>query len=450
MRASHLTHFLVFMLCMLAMPATLRGQKADRAERAADKRLEGWTSPVTEWIYPEELKIDSLGVDVKKKELNIWFPVTLSYNPMREESIARLYSSLRTSLGKKFSGYSINMFTNGFHIDQLIPNYFRYLAPHDTVRLPLAAGQRTVLVSRPGAAVATEGLDGRYIALWHSHGYYFDMTLDRWEWQRAKLFGSVEDLSVMAYVVPYLAPMLENSGATVFLPRERDLQVNEVIVDNDRSTGKSQFVLHVAEAAEEAGRGFLLRDTLFTGDNPFLLGTSLMISEGAAEYIPEIPEKGYYGVTVSWPQMMDHAGKVQITVSHTGGTTGFIVDQAVGGGTWLWLGSFMFDEGIDPARGSVSISGIGGSPAFIDAVRFGGGMGNVARRPAASVVSNQWSLNAGSQQAASDTQRVSVNHTWKLSGKPRFVEGARYWLQYAGMPDTVVYSPKSREERLQR
>ncbi len=70
------------------------------------------------------------------------------------------------------------------------------------------------------------------------------MPLDRWEWQRAKLFGTVEDLSVMAYVIPYLTPMLENSGATVFLPRERDIQLNEVIVDNDRSTGRSEFVLH--------------------------------------------------------------------------------------------------------------------------------------------------------------------------------------------------------------
>ena len=55
---------------------------------------------------------------------------------------------------------------------------------------------------------------------------------------------------------------------------------------------------------------------------------------------------------------MDHPGKVLIRVRHTGGNTDFIVDQAIGGGTWLWLGSFMFDAGIDPARGSVTISGI--------------------------------------------------------------------------------------------
>ncbi|MBE0680174.1 MAG: hypothetical protein IH592_15550, partial [Bacteroidales bacterium] len=236
MRVFHLIHYLVVTLILLAVPASLSGQKAGRAERAAENRLKDWTSPVAGWYFPEELKIDSLRVDQEKKEVNIWFPIALSYNPLREESCTRLVNSIKDDLGKKFSSYSINVITNGFSLDQLIPNYFRYITPRDSSRIPPDAGERPVLVSRLGGVRASEGLDGRYIAMWHSHGYYFDMPLDRWEWQRAKLYGSVEDLSVMAYVIPYLAPMLENSGATVFLPRERDIQVNEVIVDNDRST----------------------------------------------------------------------------------------------------------------------------------------------------------------------------------------------------------------------
>ena len=38
-----------------------------------------------------------------------------------------------------------------------------------------------------------------------------------------------------SFVLPYLVPMLENAGAYVMLPRERDTQINEVIVDNDSS-----------------------------------------------------------------------------------------------------------------------------------------------------------------------------------------------------------------------
>ena len=440
MRKFQSLHLLVFILIILSVPQALSGQKAGRAERTAEARLKGWVSTVTEWYFPGELKIDSIRVDDKKRELSIWFPATLSYNPVREETCTRLLNSISDDLGKKFSGYSIAMYANGFRLEQLIPNYFRYAMQRDTARIPVHAGVRPALVSRLNGVKPSEGLDGRYIALWHSHGYYFDMPLDRWEWQRAKLFGTVEDLSVMAYVIPYLTPMLENSGATLFLPRERDIQLNEVIVDNDRSAGRSEFILHTSGPAADAGRGFLLKDTLFTGENPFLMGTSLRISDGSAVYIPEIPEKGWYGVTVSYPQLNDNSGKVLIRVTHTGGNTDFLVDQSMGGGTWLWLGSFMFDAGIDLARGSVTIAGYDGSPAAVDAVRFGGGMGNVARRPASSLISNQWSLNASSQPQAPDARSDSVIYSWKISGKPRYLEGARYWLQYAGMPDTLVYT----------
>lgn len=441
MRISHPLHLLVFILIMLTCPGSLYGQKAGKAQRTAENRLKGWVSPVPEWIYPEELKIDSVTVDEINKELNLWFSVTMSFNPIREENYTRLQNSVRDKLGKKLGDYNIIMYTNGYRLGHLIPNYFRHAMPRDSARIPQTPGARPLLISTVNGVNPSGGLKGRYIAMWHSHGYYFDMPLNRWEWQRAKLFGSVEDLSVMAYVVPYLTPMLENSGATVFLPRERDTQANEVIVDNDRSTGNSKFVLHISQPASEGGKGFLLRDTLFTGDNPFLMGTSLRINDGSAVFIPEFSEQGYYGVTVTWPQHNDNPGKAMIRVSHTGGNTDFIVDQTLGGGTWLWLGSFMFDAGIDPGKGSVTVTGYEGSTPAVDAVRFGGGMGNVARRPATSVISNQMSLNASTQAAAPVTRPDSITYSWKLSGKPRYLEAARYWLQYAGMPDTVVYTP---------
>lgn len=33
--------------------------------------------------------------------------------------------------------------------------------------------------------------------------------------------------------MPYLIPMLQNAGAIVFTPRERDWQRNEIVIDND-------------------------------------------------------------------------------------------------------------------------------------------------------------------------------------------------------------------------
>ena len=437
----HLLSFIWLTAVMMVCSPLASGQKPGKFQKVAAARLNGWTSPVTEWHYPAILRIDSLKVMEGSKELNIWFPDAMSFNPVREDALSRLENSIRETLGRKFRGYRINMFTNGISPEQLIPNYFRHNTAPDTARIPSITHAKPVMSDRVDGVHPSMGLNNRYIALWHSHGYYYDIPLDRWEWQRAKLFGSVEDLSVMAYVIPYLAPMLENAGATIFIPRERDIQVNEVVVDNDRSFRKSEFVIHAAGETEQTGEGFLMKDTLFSGENPFRLGTSLRISDGSVIFIPDIPEKGYYSVCVSYPRLKDNSEKVRYRISHSGGSTDFIVNQTMGGGTWLYLGSYLFNAGTDQATGSVTVTCEDGGKAAIDAVRFGGGMGNVARRPSSSVISNQLSVNAGAPAAPVNTSPDTVRHTWKLSGKPRYLEGARYWLQYAGMPDTLVYSP---------
>ncbi len=440
MRASHTLTALILSVIFLFSNVTAYGQAGSKAEKAARSRLSKWISPVTEWYYPLDLRIDSLKVNGQTRQISIYFPAALSYNPIREGNTSLLESSVRESLGRKFRDYSIIMYTNGFTPDQLIPNYFRSDIPYDSARIVSEKTVRPVLIKRVDGVHPVKGLNDNYIALWHSHGYYFDMTLDRWEYQRAKLFGTVEDISVMAYVIPYLTPMLENAGATVFLPRERDVQLNEIIVDNDVSTGASEFVIHVDNAAEPAGAGFLARDTLFTGENPFLMGTSLRISEGYADYIPDIPANGYYAVHISYARRSDNSAGVRYRVNHAGGSTDFIVNQSLGGGTWLYLGTFLFNIGKSVSAGSVTVSGDGMGFTSLDAVRFGGGMGNVARRPSSSVIPNQWSLNAGEAGAAQAASSDSISYRWKVSGKPRFLEGARYWLQYAGMPDTLVYS----------
>ena len=78
-----------------------------------------------------------------------------------------------------------------------------------------------------------KGLSGRHIALWQSHGRYWEETTRRWEWQRSATHRTVEDLYTQSYVVPFLMPMLENAGAVVLSPRERDPQSWEVVCDND-------------------------------------------------------------------------------------------------------------------------------------------------------------------------------------------------------------------------
>ncbi|MFC2491017.1 MAG: hypothetical protein ACFNVK_13270 [Prevotella sp.] len=79
----------------------------------------------------------------------------------------------------------------------------------------------------------TAGLGGRHLSVWASHGLYYETKRNSWQWQRPPLFATNEDLFTPTIVLPYLIPMLEKAGAIVLSPRERDLQTEEVIVDND-------------------------------------------------------------------------------------------------------------------------------------------------------------------------------------------------------------------------
>jgi hypothetical protein len=424
---------------------TSYSQGNEKLNKTITGRLKNWQNPLSQWQYMAKPEIDSILVTRDPEKITLFFKPGLSYYPFREESYILFMQSFRKPLGKRFREYSIEVITNNYSLDQLIPNYYRREILVDSSRFPVTREEKPVLVRKKEEEDFQKGLTGNSIALWNSHGYYFEMSLDRWEYQRAKLFGTVEDISNTGFVVPYLTRMLENAGAAVYLPRERDTQLNEVIVDNDRSTGNSEVVIHLNNNAKEVFKGFLLTDTLFPGFNPFKHGTSLRISGDSAVFIPEIPEKGDYAVCISYPLLRDNNKSVRYIVNHTGGKTEYIVNQAIGGESWIYLGTFRFNKGKDPGTGSVTVKGseTGNGLFALDAVRFGGGMGNVARRPSQELLKNQQSVKENSADSVKQEYLKSDDFSWKLSGKPRFLEAARYWLQYAGMPDTLVYSPNT-------
>ena len=292
-----------------------------------------------------------------------------------------------------------------------------------------------------------KGLDNRHIALWQSHGRYYEHKLDRWEWQRPCLFQICEDMFTQGFVLPFLTPMLENAGAYVMLPRERDTQVNEVVVDNDSSwiqtpvhdvAGWEGAVRGTGSYSEngswkDAGVGFADLKETYTGvETPFALGSArqaVCIPPGSkdeaavAEWTPDIPSRGRYAVYVSYRSLPNSCTSACYTVRHLGGESRFAVNQKMGGGTWIYLGTFEFAEG---TSGCVRLDNrtpqgwkhTSESVVTADAVRFGGGMGNITRGE------------------VRDTSGTVVMEPY-VSGMPRSAEAARYWLQWAGADTTV-------------
>jgi len=443
MKDAPLRKVLILLFMVLISASSIYSQDLKKAKRAAAHRLENWGNPLEDLKHIGKVKIDSLKVGDNPDKIILFFSPTLSYYPIREENADLFVQFLKNSLGRRFRKYDIDIFSNGYSLYQLIPNCFRVNTPIDSSRIKIANEVKKVLVRRIDKSSFPKGLYNNSLALWPSHGYYFEMNLDRWEWQRARLFGTVEDIGVMGYVQPYLTRMLENAGANVFLPRERDTQVNEVIVDNDKSTGRSELILYNSEP-QRIGEGFQLTDTIFPGINPFKKGTSLTIKGDSAIYVPDIPEDGDYAVYISYPPGTYNSDSVSYSIIHTGGRTDFIVDQTIGGETWIYLGCFRFKTGKNAQTGSVLVSQSIKENGYIalDAIRFGGGTGSIARRPSSEIIRNLKSVN---DTLSTDSSRTdpgkNQNYSWKLSGKPRYLEAARYYLQYAGMPDTLVYSP---------
>lgn len=67
-------------------------------------------------------------------------------------------------------------------------------------------------------------------------------------------------------------------------------------------------------------------------------------------------------------------------VYHKGEATEFSVNQRMGGGTWVYLGTFDFDKGCNTLN-RVVVTNQASKRGVVtsDAVRFGGGMGNILR-----------------------------------------------------------------------
>ncbi len=395
-----------------------------KAGKKIDKCIQENMSEDVSGPVPIGTKIDSIHVDTDSLKLDIFLSKNFSYQPFRKSSVNYIYDLFKKYLGRSFRKYQLTLFALEEPIESLIPNYFRDKTEFDKSRLPREK-RRTILPIvqnlNKRAWIPTKGLFNRNIALWHSHGFYYTRSKDRWEWQRPRLFCTVEDLLPMSFTLPYLVPMLENAGARVFLPRERSLQVHEVVVDNDVSDGfigKGEYRESPTEKWQRGSVGFAVGKPPYPANlNPFLQGTfrkcqSDTIISATAQWIPDIPETGTYSVYVSYHHSSENVDDAHYSVFHLGGKTEFLVNQQIGGETWIYLGDFQFEKGMHPEKGSVVLdnkSRMPGKVVTADAVRFGGGMGNIVR--------------AG-----------------RVSGKPRFAEGARYYLQYAGMPDTLVYS----------
>ncbi len=267
--------------------------------------------------------------------------------------------------------------------------------------VPTGPGQPPVR----GQPQPSGALSDASIFLSPGHGWYYSSVLKRWATQRGNNNQLIEDMSNGEAVLQFLTHYLWNAGARVYTCRERDLNTNMVIVDN-------------------TDPGFSVSGTWAVSSNVSgHYGSNyrwhwVHASETAvARWTPDIPETGYYAVYIWWPAASDRSIDARFTVRHTGGATTWIQNQQRDGKTWKYIGTYHFEAGTHPDTGSVELSDLGtnGSQVVVaDAVRFGGGMGD-----------------------------VPDNVSGTVSGKPRWEESGRYYAGFAGKSDWASYGTVS-------
>ena len=372
----------------------------------------------------ESPKIGLNAIMKRGTTLDFYFTQSLSDCPWHEGDPEWFRKTLCDLIPEKYCSYSVgNITTKKLSLSELVTPRLGFDGTPSETRNRNSITSHMPFVSEQDGMTYSKGMEGRNIAIWQSHGRYFDRANEKWEWQRPCLFQTVEDMFTQSFVLPYLVPMLENAGAYVMLPRERDIQKNEVIADNDATCGaRGQAEYHEKGVWSDAGKGFADKKETYSGtDNPFLLGTArkaecTQSGESSITWTPDIPEKGEYAVYVSYKSLENSTSAACYTIRHLGGENRFVVNQKMGGGTWVYLGTFLFDEGV---KGNVSLSSAmpegyafeDGKVVTADAVRFGGGMGNIA--------------------CSGKLCEPEV------SGMARSAEGARYWMQWAGISPEI-------------
>lgn len=410
---------IILLAIVSSLPILLPAQSQNRT---VEKRLkEYFRTYQSDDVDLGTCKLVRFQLNPKKKSLTIHANANFAYQPFRPETTEKIYADLRHILPGPVNYYNITILVGDKSIDDLIPNIYR--KSKDATRLwgktEHKAAPWVSNLSRP--YTISEGLQGRHFAITPSHGKYYKNDETRWKWQRPSLYCTREDLLSQSIVVPYLTPMLENAGAIVFSSRERDRQPHDIIIDNDASGNDCGMYIEEKRRKTrwaDGPSGFAIPQSMLRhGDNPFSKGTCRIIhtatndkhAEGAALWVPSIPERGEYAVYVSYQSYASSVSDAEYIVLHAGGTTRIKVNQQMGGGTWVYIGTYEFERGqLDDQMVVLTNRSAHSGVVSADAVRFGGGSAII---------------NRGNADAP------------LTSRMPRYYEGARYYSQWAGFPE---------------
>jgi hypothetical protein len=424
-----------FMACAVAIMATFSAQAIEIEGTAKDN-----IQKLVAALVPEHMEIGvpkAKAIEVVDDSIKVDLSENFGDVPFTREIIGQLKNDIKTTLGDEHIDKEVYLSIAGNDIE----NYFSefeatYQRKHNAFVTPVDENLHY-----------TKGLSGNIVAVWPSHGWYFEPYLNRWEWQRARLFQTVEDMYTHSYMIPYIMPMLENAGAYVWDARERDTHNFGAVVDNDG--GHAQKGYHENNGKKKwkngEGKGFAYHRSEYKDfENPFEEGSYRMVETetdrnklAQASWDVDMPEAGTFAIYVSYKSLPNSAHDATYTINSLEGSKKFVVDQTMAGGVWVYLGSFQLAKGMN--KGVVTLDNHSSQKNAVitaDAIKVGGGKGNIVRRVALPTPENK--AIAEKNDDMKYLGKEGIDYQYVGSGDhPWFHIGARYFLQWSGFPHKV-------------
>ena len=162
----YILSFIIFLLSSLSIHSqTHRGLRTTVEEALVSLK--------PEHLAIGEIKLDTLLLE-KGNKLVVQMNDEFSYLPFRKELVKRAYDTIRSILPPDLKKKKLFILTSGYEISELIP------FADNRKRFEIHC-ERPIVSPIKCHYLPTKGLLNRHIALWQSHGYYFEQSLNRWD-----------------------------------------------------------------------------------------------------------------------------------------------------------------------------------------------------------------------------------------------------------------------------
>ncbi|MDD5011998.1 MAG: N-acetylmuramoyl-L-alanine amidase, partial [Phycisphaerae bacterium] len=344
-------------------------------------------------LFPAGSKV----LAAKKENENITIDLSNKARPLQgEEFLLDLLQQVLINAASEAEP-SLRVFHIRFEDEKGVVRPLDYFFPRETLPVSRISENRNIPPFK--SRYSYQGaLSGKRIFLSAGHGWYFGSD-GLWHTQRGDTNGVIEDFLTATIMNYHLLPLLEKTGVEAIDTRERDMNTEEFIVDNQGAGFSIE-----GDWGDGSSTGGWDSES---GGAPYRV--SQVSADGASKAIfkPEITKAGWYGVYIWYVAGDNRVKDAEHIIRHSQGEAAFYVNQEINGSRWNYLGRFYFYPGGDNALIITNQSQEATDQYVIaDAVRFGGGFGSIERNDA-------------------------------TSGKPRWQECCRYYSQFSGAPDTV-------------